>query len=68
MICHICQEPMTALDRAVCATNDSPGDPEPAKFFFEAGDAFVCSKGHVRGFPAITQGGRPRLSSLDDLS
>ena len=58
---------MTAHDKAVYVPVQYAGDPEPTTYEFAAGDLLVCACGYKTGPPVGTYGGRPRVSSLDEL-
>jgi hypothetical protein len=56
---------MTANDKAVRASVQFAGDPEPTVFDIAEGRLFICESGHKVGYPEQLHGGRQRLYSLD---
>ena len=56
---------MTANDKAVRASVQFAGDPEPTISDFAEGGLFICECGHKIGYPEQQYDGRQRLYSLD---
>jgi hypothetical protein len=66
-ICPICKKTMTANNKAVRASMQFAGDPEPTISDFTEGRLFSCECGHKVGSPDQQHDGRRRLYSLDGV-